>query len=96
MRHVQRELLLPVAKRDSIRNLELADNAASLIATLQAFLAGRGAKRLRNTLWEAQDMKRKHRSETKPPGRSFGGQMKWSDVVASTGPRPMPKPPLFD
>ena len=55
-----------------------------------------GAERLRNTLQEAQDAKRKHRSETKPPGRSFGGQMKWSDVVASTGPRLVPKPPVFD
>ena len=41
-------------------------------------------------------MKREHRNETKPPSRSFGGQMKWSDVVASTGPRPVLKPPLFD
>ena len=55
-----------------------------------------GAERLHNTLQEARDVKREHRSETKPPGRSFGGQMKWSDVVASTGPRPVLKPPLFD
>ena len=73
--------MLPAAKRNSVRDLELADDAASLIATLQAFLASMGAERLRNTLWEAQDVKCEHHSETKLPGRSFGGQMKWSDVV---------------
>ena len=96
LQDVQRELLLPATKRNSAQDLELADDAASLIATLQAFLAGMGVDRLRNTLREAQDVKCEHRSETKPPGRIFGGQMKWSDVVALTGPRPAPKPPLFD
>ena len=86
LQDVQRELLLPAGKHDSVRDLELADNAASLIATIYAFLAGMGAERLRNTLREAQDVKCEHRSETKPPGRSFGGQIKWSDVVALTGP----------
>ena len=42
LRDVQRELLLPAAKRDSVRDLELADDAASSIATLQAFLASMG------------------------------------------------------
>ena len=96
LRDVERKLLWPAAKHDSVQDVELAHDAASLISTLQIFLAGMGVERLCNTLQEAQDVKHKHHGETKPPGRSFGGQMKWSDVVALTGPRPMPKPPLFD
>ena len=43
LRDVQRELLLPLAKRNFVRDLELVDDEASSIATLQAFLAGVGA-----------------------------------------------------
>ena len=71
LRDVQRELLLPAAKCDSVRDLELADDAASLIATLQAFLAGMGAERLCNTLQEAQDVKREHRRKEYVPRKFF-------------------------